>query len=68
MLVAAVMNSKPELFIACLTRVPFVDVLNTMLDETLSLTPGEFVEWGNPKNEEYYHYMKSYSPYDNVKE
>ena len=68
MLVGAVMNSRPELFKACLSRVPFVDVLNSMLDESLPLTPGEFAEWGNPKEEKYYFYMKSYSPYDNVKE
>ena len=46
---------------------PFVDVLNTMLDETLPLTPGEFKEWGNPKELEYFNYIKSYSPYDNIK-
>ena len=59
-------NERPELYKAIHAEVPFVDVLNTMLDETLPLTPGEFVEWGNPKEEEYYHYIKSYSPYDNI--
>jgi len=49
-------------------HVPFVDVLNTMLDETLPLTPGEYNEWGNPKEKEYFEYIKSYSPYDNIKE
>ncbi len=67
MLVGAVANQRPELFKAIVALVPFVDVLNTMLDETLPLTPIEFEEWGNPKNKEYYDYIKSYSPYDNVK-
>jgi oligopeptidase B len=48
------------------SAVPFVDVINTMLDESIPLTTGEFDEWGNPKIKEYYDYMKSYSPYDNV--
>ena len=47
-------------------HVPFVDVLNTMLDPSIPLTTGEYVEWGNPEEEKYYHYIKSYSPYDNV--
>lgn len=67
MLVGNVVNAKPELFKAVVAKVPFVDVLNTMLDESLPLTPGEFKEWGNPKSKEYYDYIKSYSPYDNVK-
>ena len=67
LLVGAVVNEKPELFKAVAAEVPFVDVLNTMLDDSLPLTPGEFKEWGNPKNKEYYDYIKSYSPYDNVK-
>lgn len=67
MLVGAVLNMRPELFKAAVAEVPFVDVLNTMLDENLPLTPGEYVEWGNPKEEEFYHYIKSYSPYDNIK-
>ncbi len=60
-------NEEPELFNTVVAHVPFVDVLNTMLDESLPLTPGEFKEWGNPKEKEYYDYIKSYSPYDNVK-
>lgn len=67
LLVGVAINQHPELFKAAVARVPFVDVLNTMLDETLPLTPGEFKEWGNPKELEYFNYMKSYSPYDNVK-
>jgi oligopeptidase B len=67
LLIGAVINLKPELFHAMIAAVPFVDVVTTMLDETIPLTTGEYDEWGNPNNEEYYHYMKSYSPYDNVK-
>ncbi len=66
LLVGNVINSHPELFKAAIAHVPFVDVLNTMLDETLPLTPGEYKEWGDPKQEQYYHYIKSYSPYDNI--
>lgn len=66
MLVGAAMNLRPDLFKSVLAIVPFVDVLNTMLDETLPLTPTEFDEWGNPKHETYYYYMRSYSPYDNL--
>ena len=66
MLVGTCMNMRPDLFKAIIAHVPFVDVLNTMLDDSLPLTPGEFKEWGNPKEEEYYHYIKSYSPYDNI--
>lgn len=66
MLVGACMNMRPELFKAVVAHVPFVDVLNTMLDESLPLTPGEFNEWGNPKQKEYYDYIMSYSPYDNI--
>ena len=66
MLIGAVVNARPELYKAAIMHVPFVDVLNTMLDETLSLTPGEFKEWGNPKEPEYFEYIKSYSPYDNI--
>lgn len=66
MLVGASLNLAPKLFKAAVADVPFVDVLNTMLDTTLPLTPIEFEEWGNPQNPDYYHYMKSYSPYDNV--
>jgi oligopeptidase B len=67
MLMGVVLNSRPDLFKSAVALVPFVDVLNTMLDETLPLTPPEFEEWGNPANPEYYDYIKSYSPYDNVK-
>lgn len=66
LLMGAVMNLRPELFKAVIAHVPFVDVLNTMLDESLPLTPGEFKEWGNPKELEYFNYIKSYSPYDNI--
>ena len=68
LLMGAVLNMAPELFHVALAGVPFVDVVNTMLDESIPLTIGEFEEWGNPKDEEYYHYMLSYSPYDNVAE
>jgi len=67
-LMGAIMNLRPDLFHAVIASVPFVDCLNTMLDASLPLTPGEYNEWGNPEDEEYYHYMKSYSPYDNVTE
>ena len=67
MLIGNVINERADLLKAAITYVPFVDVLNTMLDETLPLTPGEFNEWGNPKNQMYFDYIKSYSPYDNVK-
>ncbi len=66
MLIGAVLNMRPDLFGAAMAGVPFVDVLTTMLDETLPLTVGEYEEWGDPNDETYYHYMKSYSPYDNV--
>jgi oligopeptidase B len=56
----------PDLAKVALAGVPFVDVISTMIDETIPLTAGEFEEWGNPQNEEYYWYMLSYSPYDNV--
>ncbi len=62
----AVLNMKPDLWNGVIAAVPFVDVISTMLDETIPLTTFEFDEWGNPKNKEYYDYMKSYSPYDNV--
>jgi oligopeptidase B len=67
MLIGACVNERPELFKAAIAHVPFVDVLNTMFDESLPLTPGEFKEWGNPKDKIYYDYIKSYSPYDNIK-
>ncbi len=66
LLVGAVVNLRPELFRGVLALVPFVDVVTTMLDESIPLTTGEFEEWGNPKDPQYYAYMKSYSPYDNV--
>ncbi|MFT4857792.1 MAG: oligopeptidase B [Algoriphagus sp.] len=66
LLMGAVMNMKPELFNGMIAAVPFVDVVTTMLDESIPLTTGEFQEWGNPKIKEYYDYMLSYSPYDNV--
>lgn len=66
LLVGAVMNMEPSLWGGVIAAVPFVDVVTTMLDETIPLTTGEFDEWGNPKTKEYYDYMKSYSPYDNV--
>ena len=66
LLMGAVINMEPELFNGVIAGVPFVDVINTMWDETIPLTTGEFDEWGNPKIKEYYNYMKSYSPYDNI--
>lgn len=66
LLIGAVINMRPELFRAAIAAVPFVDVVTTMLDETIPLTTGEFDEWGNPKNKEYYDYILSYSPYDNI--
>lgn len=66
MLMGTVINLRPELFRGVVAQVPFVDVVTTMLDESIPLTTGEFEEWGNPQDAEYYFYMKSYSPYDNV--
>ncbi len=66
LLIGAVLNMRPELFHAALLRVPFVDVINTMLDETLPLTVGEFEEWGNPKIREHYEDMRTYCPYTNL--
>ena len=66
LLMGAVINMEPELFNGVIAEVPFVDVINTMWDESIPLTTGEFDEWGNPKIKEYYNYMKSYSPYDNI--
>ena len=66
LLMGAVTNMRPDLFKIVVSRVPFVDVINTMLDESLPLTVGEFEEWGNPKKKEEYDYIKSYSPYDNL--
>ncbi|MEO0339804.1 MAG: prolyl oligopeptidase family serine peptidase, partial [Bacteroidota bacterium] len=67
LLMGAVVNARPDLFKAVVLQVPFVDVLNTMLDSNLTLTTLEYQEWGNPNNPSYYEYIKSYSPYDNVK-
>ncbi|HET8773616.1 MAG TPA: S9 family peptidase [Thermoanaerobaculia bacterium] len=66
LLVGAVVNMRPELFRALLAYVPFVDVMNTMLDATLPLTTQEYIEWGNPNEADAYFYMKSYDPYSNV--
>ena len=66
MLMGAVVNLRPDLFKAVIADVPFVDVLNTMLDDTLPLTTMEYNEWGNPNTRQFYDYIKSYSPYDNV--
>lgn len=68
LLMGAIINMEPNLWNGVIAAVPFVDVVTTMLDESIPLTTGEFDEWGNPKNEEYYHYIKSYSPYDNVEQ
>ena len=68
MLMGVVANERPDLFQAIIMDVPFVDVLTTMLDTSIPLTTNEFDEWGNPEDETYYHYIKSYSPYDNIKE
>jgi oligopeptidase B len=67
LLMGAVTNMRPDLFKAVVTKVPFVDVINTMLDESLPLTVGEFEEWGNPKEKPAFDYMMSYSPYDNLR-
>ena len=66
LLMGAVTNMRPDLFRAVIANVPFVDVINTMLDASIPLTVTEYEEWGNPNEKEYYDYMKSYSPYDNV--
>ena len=66
LLMGAVINMRPDLWRGVIAGVPFVDVVSTMLDETIPLTTGEFDEWGNPKNQQYYDYIKSYSPYDNI--
>jgi oligopeptidase B len=67
LLMGAVVNMRPDLFKGVIAAVPFVDVVTTMLDESIPLTTGEFDEWGNPKNPESYMYMLEYSPYDQVK-
>ena len=66
LLIGAVVNMKPDLFNGAIAAVPFVDVVTTMLDESIPLTVGEYEEWGNPNETKYYNYMKSYSPYDQV--
>jgi len=66
LLMGAVTNMAPQLFKAVVAAVPFVDVVTTMLDDTLPLTTGEYEEWGNPNDEEYFNYMLSYAPYDNI--
>ncbi|BAV04406.1 oligopeptidase B [Filimonas lacunae] len=66
LLMGAVVNMAPQLWHGAIAQVPFVDVVNTMLDESIPLTTNEFDEWGNPKNKEAYDYMKSYSPYENI--
>ena len=68
LLIGAVINRAPQLFNGAIAAVPFVDVVTTMLDDSIPLTTSEYDEWGNPNEEEYYRYMKSYSPYDNVRE
>ncbi|HUV53611.1 MAG TPA: S9 family peptidase [Candidatus Krumholzibacteriaceae bacterium] len=68
LLMGAITNMAPELFKGIVAGVPFVDVVTTMLDESIPLTVGEFEEWGDPKDPEYYRYMLGYSPYDNVEE
>lgn len=67
LLMGAVINMKPEIFKGVIAAVPFVDVVTTMLDDSIPLTTGEYDEWGNPNEKKYYDYMLSYSPYDQVK-
>lgn len=67
LLMGAIINLRPDLYKGVIADVPFVDVVTTMLDSSLPLTTGEYEEWGNPNQKKYYDYMKSYSPYDNVK-
>jgi oligopeptidase B len=66
LLMGAIVNMAPQLYNGVIAQVPFVDVVTTMLDDSIPLTTGEYDEWGNPAEKEYYDYMKSYSPYDNV--
>jgi oligopeptidase B len=61
-----VVNQRPDLFAGVVAQVPFVDVLTTMLDESIPLTVMEYEEWGNPNDPQYFEYIRSYSPYDNV--
>lgn len=67
LLMGVIANTNPELYNGIIAQVPFVDVVTTMLDDSIPLTTGEYDEWGNPNNAEFYEYMKSYSPYDNIK-
>lgn len=67
LLMGFIVNEAPDIYNGVIAAVPFVDVITTMLDESIPLTTGEFDEWGNPKDKRYYDYIKSYSPYDNVK-
>jgi oligopeptidase B len=67
LLIGAVVNMRPDLFACAVAQVPFVDALTTMLDDKLPLTVNEFEEWGNPAEEDFYRYIKAYSPYDNVR-
>ena len=66
LLMGVILNTNADLYNGVIAQVPFVDVVTTMLDDTIPLTTGEYDEWGNPNNKKYYNYMKSYSPYDNV--
>lgn len=67
LLMGVIINERPELYHGVVAAVPFVDIITTMLDESIPLTTGEYDEWGNPNEKKYYDYIKSYSPYDNVK-
>ena len=67
LLVATVINMRPDLYNGVYVQVPFVDALTTMLDPSIPLTIGEYDEWGNPQEKAYYDYIKSYSPYDNIR-
>ena len=67
LLMGVIVNTAPELYNGVIAQVPFVDVITTMLDDSIPLTTGEYDEWGNPNDKTYYDYMKSYSPYDNIK-
>jgi len=66
LLMGAVINLRPDLFHAVVSNVPFVDVMNTMMDSTLPLTVGEYLEWGDPNEKDAHDYMRSYSPYENL--
>ncbi len=67
LLMGVIINEEPQLYNGIIAQVPFVDVMTTMLDDTIPLTTGEYDEWGNPNVKKYYNYMRSYSPYDNLK-